>query len=124
MSTATETPADRVRERMKRWMDVTGMTQGEFARDLNKSQVWLQKILTGENHVRLRDLDDVAQAMRTTAAELVRGMDERYQLELTPTEVRVIEQLRRRQELFGAITTFLNIPAVGQIRHDKRAKPD
>lgn len=119
---ATDSPAERVRDRMKRWLEMTGITQAAFAQDIKKSQVWLQKILTGENHVRLRDLDDVADAMRTTAAELVRGSDERYQLELTPTEVRVLEQLRRRPELFGAITTFLNIPsAVGHPRSDKRA---
>lgn len=109
---ATETPAERVRNRMKRWLEVTGITQGAFAQEIQKSQVWLQKILTGENHVRLRDLDDVAHAMRTTAAELVRTEDERYQLELSPTEVRVLEQLRRRPELVHAITTFLNIPSV------------
>lgn len=115
-------PAERVRQRMERWMTITGITQIDFARELKKTQVWLQKILNGKNHVRLRDLDDVAQAMRTTASELVRTDDERYQLELSPTEVRVLEQMRRRPELFGAVSTFLNIPAtVGQSRHDKRS---
>jgi len=119
-----DSPADRVRDRMKRWLEITGITQNAFAEEIKKSQVWLVKVLTGENHVRLRDLDDVAGAMRTTASELVRTSEERFTLELTPTEVRVLEQLRRRPELFGAITTFLNIPNVGQNRRDKGGKAE
>lgn len=116
------TPADRVRERIRRWLTVTKLTQRDFSASVKKSQVWLQKVLRSENEVRLADLDVVAQAMRTTAAELVREEDERYQLELTPTEVRVIEQLRRRPELFGAVCTICELPnVVGQIRRDKRA---
>jgi transcriptional regulator with XRE-family HTH domain len=107
------TPAERVRERMERWLAVTGLSQREFAAELDKSQVWLQKVLAGENDVRLRHLDDVARAMRTTAAELVREEDERYQLELTPTEVRIIEQLRRQQDMFTGIAMVLRIP--GQV---------
>lgn len=108
---APNTPADRVRERMRRWMDVTKIGQRAFAKDLHKTQIWLQKVLVGENHVRLRDLDLVAAAMHTTAAELVRSDDNRYQLELSPTEVQIIERLRRRGDLFAAISTLLDIPA-------------
>lgn len=106
----TKTPADRVRERMERWMTLTGLSQREFAADLDKTQVWLQKVLAGENDVRLRNLDEIARAMRTTAAELVRDDEVRYQLELTPTEVRLIEQLRRRPDAFRALTMLLDIP--------------
>lgn len=95
---------------MQRWLVVTGLSQRDFAAELQKTQVWLQKVLAGENEVRLRHLDDVARAMRTTAAELVRADDDRYQLELTPTEVRIIEQLRRMPESFAAITTLLRVP--------------
>jgi transcriptional regulator with XRE-family HTH domain len=110
METDETSPAARVRQRMKHWMDTTGVGQRDFAGDLHKSQIWLQKILKGENHVRLKDLDEVAQAMRTTASELVRGDDERYQLELTPTEVRILERMRRRPEAFTAIASLLGVP--------------
>lgn len=111
MSAPTKkTPADRVRERMERWMALAGLSQRDFAADLEKTQVWLQKVLAGENDVRLRTLDDIARAMRTTAAELVRGDEDRYQLELTPTEVRIVEQLRRRPEAFHAIAMLLEVP--------------
>lgn len=103
------TPPERVRERMRRWMDTTGISQRDFAGDLKKSQVWLQKVLAGENQVRLKDLDQVAQAMRSSAPELVRGTDDRYQLEVTPTELRLVEHLRRRQDLLLAVATILGI---------------
>lgn len=91
-------------------MQLAGLSQRDFAADLNKTQVWLQKVLAGENEVRLRSLDEVASAMRTTAAELVRGDEDRYQLELTPTEVRIVEQLRRQPEAFHAIAMLLHVP--------------
>ena len=106
----SENPAERVRGRIKRWMETAQLGQRELATDIGKSQVWLQKVLTGENSVRLRDLDAVAHALRTTAAELVRDdADERYTLDLSPTEVRVIEKLRRRPEILDGITKVLQI---------------
>lgn len=102
-------PADRVRERLKVWLDTTGLGQRQLAIDLDKSQVWLQKVLAGENHIRLRDLDQIAGALRTTAAELVRAEDDRYQLELTPTEVRIVETLRHRPDARDAIASLLKL---------------
>ncbi len=110
MPTHVQTPADRVRLRMQEWLDTTGIGQRAFAHDLQKTQVWLQKILAGENHVRLRDLDRVATAMRTTAAELLRDDDEdRYRLELTPSEVRLIERLRHRPDVFDTVSALLRV---------------
>lgn len=117
MTDEPDTPAERVRERMKHWLETTGLSQDEFVADLQKSQVWLQKVLKGENHVRLKDLDAVADAMRTTASELVRGTSERYQLELTPTEVRIVEKLRRRPTAFNAVAELLQIPAAERPLH-------
>lgn len=116
------TPAERVRERLKHWLEITNLTQRELARTVKKSQVWVKHIVHGTNEVRLRDLDIIADAMRTTASELVRAEDERYQLELSPTEVRVIEKLRRRPELFQAVCTICEIPPppVSQNRREKR----
>lgn len=109
---SADSPADRVRARLKHWLDITKLGQRQFAQDVGKTQVWLQKVLSdGEkgNDVRLRDLDTIARAMRTTASELVRTADDYYALELTPTELRIIEQLRRRQELLLAVATILGV---------------
>jgi len=100
-------PAERVRQRLKQWIDTTKIGQREMAADLGKTQVWLQKVLTGENHARLRDLDNIARALRTTASELVRGEEDRRQYELTPSEVKIIERMRHRQAVLFAIVTIL-----------------
>jgi transcriptional regulator with XRE-family HTH domain len=107
---AGDTPADRVRERIRQWLALTGLGQRDFARQVGKSQVWLQKILKEgpkPNDVRLRDLDAIARAMRTSASELVRASDDRYSMELTPTEVRVLEQLRQNPTTFQGLTLLL-----------------
>lgn len=109
MTSTALNPAERVRERVRRWMELTRLPQQEVARELGKTQPWLDKILQGKNSVRLRDLDQIAAAMRATASELVRDETERYTLELTPTEVRMVEQLRRRPELLDAVATLLAI---------------
>lgn len=102
-------PAERVRERLKQWMDTTKIGQRELAKDLGKSQVWLQKVLAGQNEIRLRHLDDVARALRTSARELVRGEEDRYSFELGPTEVRIVEKLRHRPKAKQAIADLLDI---------------
>lgn len=118
-------PAERVRARLRQWVETTKIGQRELAKDLNKTQVWLQKVLTGENQVRLRDLDDVAKALRTTACELVRSDDERYHFELTPTEVRVIEHMRHRPDTLYAIASLLRIdlPDSGAAPKTARGRP-
>lgn len=108
MSSAPVHAAERVRLRMRDWMETTGLDQRTFADALGKSQVWLQKVLKGENHVRLRDLDQVAEAMRTSAAELVRDETARYTLECSPSEVRMIERLRHHPDIYQAVTTIVN----------------
>lgn len=110
MADESDHPAHRVRLRMAQWMATTGVNQRDFADDCHKSQVWLQKVLSGENQARLKDVDDIATAMRTTASELVRTTEERYQLELSPTEVRILERLRRRPEAYSAVAFLLQVP--------------
>jgi transcriptional regulator with XRE-family HTH domain len=116
MATSPVSAADRVRERMRDWMETTGLDQRTFSDALGKSQVWLQKVLKGENHVRLRDLDQVADAMRTSASELVRDDSARYTLECSPSEVRLIERLRHQPDIHEAVTTIINarFPAVSK----------
>lgn len=101
-------PAQRVRQRLIDWMEVTGLTQRDFAKELGRSQPWLDKILVAENSVRLKDLDEIADKLRTTASDLVRVPSERRTMELTPTEVRIVERLRRRPELTQACATLLD----------------
>lgn len=121
MSTA-KTPAERVRDRMEHWLMVTNLGQRDFAAKFRKSQIWLQKVIAGKNHVRLRDLDRIADAMHTTASELVRADEDRYQMELSPTEARIIERLRFRPDMFEAIVTLLDARVTKQGNPGKAEK--
>lgn len=124
MASKLTDPATRVADRIRRWLDTAGLNQRDFAQDIGKSQVWLQKVLAGENHVRLRDVDTVAHAMRTTASELVRDLGEqRYMLELTPTEVRIIEKLRRRPEFMKATAALLGVDTSINDEDDDKPPP-
>lgn len=87
------TPADRARERLRALLDRHIWTQREFAERVGKSQPWLQKILDGENHLRLEDLDTVATALNVPTAELIRG-DQDELVELTPSELRLLRAFR------------------------------
>ena len=117
-------PAERVQARLRRWLDTTGLSQREFAADLQRSQVWLQKVLAGKIRVTLKDLDRVARAMRTTASELVRTEEERYQLELTPTELRLLEALRRRPEAYESLFDLMHLPPLrDRAKHEARRTP-
>jgi len=113
MTSARLNPAERVRERLRRWLELTRLSQRDVAPELGKTQPWLAAVLQGKNEVRLRDLDDIATAMRTTAADLVRDESERYLIELTPTELRIVEQLRRRPDSLDAIATLLRVKTPG-----------
>lgn len=88
------TPSERARERLRSALDRDIWTQREFARKIGKSQPWLVKILSGENALRLDDLDAVAAVLQMPAAELIRD-NENALLELRPSEVRAIRALRR-----------------------------
>jgi transcriptional regulator with XRE-family HTH domain len=113
--TMGDDPAQRVRRRLAEWMDIAGLTQRELAGELERSQPWLDKILTGENSVRLKDLDDLARRMRCTASDLVRETTERRTLELTPSEVRLVERARRRPDLLQACLLLMDASrAAGQ----------
>jgi hypothetical protein len=120
-------PAERVRDRIREWLDLTKQGQREFAAQCGgKSQVWLQKILIGDagdgNDIRLRDLDLIAAAMRTSAAELVRGFERRFILELTADELRVLEQLRRNPQTMRGISILLGDSEPAHHPHPKARK--
>lgn len=101
-------PAERVRQRLLRWIDDTKITQRDFAALFGKTQAWLEKILQGENHVRLEDLDVVAGVLRTTASDLLRQTDERYQVDCSPTEIRILEAMRQSPDVARGVLLILS----------------
>lgn len=104
------------------------MTQREFAEKMGKSQPWLQKILDGENQLRLDDLDDVAAVFNLPAAELIRRKDDTL-YELRPTEALCVRAVRLMPAPVVASLSMLilwfirNLPASERTRqiHDGRS---
>lgn len=86
-------PSARARERLRLALDTEGWTQRELAKRLGKSQPWLQKILNGENAIRLDNIDAVARAIGVPPAELIREGDDEL-MELTPSEQALLRSFR------------------------------
>lgn len=74
-------------------MDTEVWTQRELAGKVGKSQPWLVKILSGENALRLDDIDRVAKALGWPPAELIRE-GENELIEVTPSELRLLRAFR------------------------------
>jgi transcriptional regulator with XRE-family HTH domain len=119
-TTARDDPAERVRERIERWLELTGLTHQEFADEMGHSKEWVQKILSRQNKVRLQDIDKIAALMRLTASELVRnGESERYQMDLAPTEVRLVEKLRRTPHGMESLAYLLKLNETLDIKTER-----
>lgn len=86
-------PSARARERLRLALDSDNWTQRELAKRVGKSQPWLQKILTGENALRLDDLDRVAAALGIPPGELIRDGGNEL-VEIAPTELQAVRALR------------------------------
>lgn len=93
-------PAERVAARIGEILDRDAWTQREFADRFGerlgepRSQPWLQKILDGDNHMRLEDLDHAAAVLGVPTAELVRAPED-YLVEVTPIELQVLRLYRQ-----------------------------
>lgn len=108
------TPAERARERLRHHLERDVWTQREFAQKVGKSQPWLVKILSGENSLRLDDLDIIALALRIPPAELIREAENEI-VEVTPSELRALRGIRALES--EQVTHLLAIidMAVGQV---------
>lgn len=113
---AEKTAADRVRERIREWLDVSGETQEEFVARFGRTKEWLQKVVSGENHVRLADIDRIAHAMHLSPSDLVRSAEEgRFQMDLTPTEMRLIHRVRHRPKALEALEEIMQLYPQGSV---------
>src|SRR5262245_12456114 len=87
------TASERARIRLKFILDRDAWTQREFAGKMDKSQPWLQKILSGENDIRLEHLDEFARVLGIPAGELIRDPENEL-MEVTPLEISIVRALR------------------------------
>lgn len=107
------TTSDRVRKRLRDEIEARGISQRAIADKLTglTGEIWTQskvgKVLTGYVELKIDDADHIANASGITLTEAVRDRGLEFYAELTPSEMRVIELLRRRGPLF--LTALLTI---------------
>ena len=104
------TPAERALLRIREEITERRLSQRDLAEVLHCSQGRVAKILNGGVNLRVNDLAALAEAAGITLVEACRDRGLEFYAELTPSEVRVLERLRRRPlEVLHAIGTLLGV---------------
>lgn len=103
------TPADRAIVRIREEMTARNLSQRDLAERLRCSQGRIAKLLNGRVAIRVNDLDELAMAVGLPLAEVIRDRGLEFYAEMTPTEVRMIEQLRRRPHMLQGVLLMLEI---------------
>jgi transcriptional regulator with XRE-family HTH domain len=99
----------RARERIKRWIQTTGMTQLELAERIGRNQEWVSRYLSGKINADMQTLDQMAVVF---GHHLIALLD----LPKDPDDARLIELFRSlppaaRTSLLDFLTTYQ--PAAG-----------
>jgi transcriptional regulator with XRE-family HTH domain len=98
------TVADRAVLRIREEMAERKVSQRELADRLECSQGRVAKLLNGGVQLRVNDMALLATAVGITPVEALRDRGLEFFAELTPSEVRILERLRRRPNaLQGAL---------------------
>jgi len=122
------TMAERAILRIREEMTERHVSQRDLAEILNCSQGRVAKILNGGVMLRVNDLAILADAVGITVVEALRDRGFEFYAELTPSEVRVLERLRRRPNALRGVMMILDLPTqpdpekpVEKKRHATRA---
>ena len=100
-SEVTAPVARRIRQRLKEEIKARGITQTDLGDALSKltREFWSQskvgKVLNGHVGLQLDDLAAICEVIGISLAEAVRDRGLEFYAELTPSEVRIIEELRK-----------------------------
>lgn len=122
--TASKRALLRVREEMTE----RKVTQRDLADTFKCSQGRIAKLLNGGVNLRVDDLDALAKAVGISLTEAVRDRGMEFSAEMTPSELRILERLRRRPGLLQATMTLLDLAeptkSTGSVqKHVKRGRP-
>lgn len=126
-----ETIAARALRRIRNELDERGISQRDLAEKLTGStrEEWSQsrigKVLTGYVELKVDDAAAIATAIGLSLTEVVRDQGLEFYAEMTPTEVRIIDRIRRWPDLVPALTVMLDIatkPAAVVPKQDTKRK--
>lgn len=114
-NSTTSPVAARIRQRIKEEMKSRGITQTMLGDALSRltrefwSQSKVAKVLNGRVGLQLDDLSAICQVIDIGLAEVVRDRGMEFYAELTPTEVRIIEEIRRDADVQQVVLGILRI---------------
>lgn len=98
------TLAERAMLRIREEMTERGISQRDLAERLRCSQGRVAKLMNGGINLRVNDVATLTDAVGITVVEALRDRGLEFYAELTPSEVRILERLRRRPNaLQGAL---------------------
>jgi transcriptional regulator with XRE-family HTH domain len=113
--------AERVLLRIREEMAERKISQRDLAHDLHCSQGRVAKILNGGVNLRVNDIAVLADAVGITPVEALRDRGLEFFAELTPSEVRILERLRRRPHALQGALLMLGLSDDDDIQKPKRA---
>lgn len=114
--TAAMTVSDRIRARLRDEMDARDLSQEDLAILLSRrtKKVWSQskvaKYLTGRVDLKIEGLNNFAECLGISLAELVRDPGLEFYAEMTPTELRLFHKIRRNPKWMDAILVLAGLP--------------
>jgi len=89
-----DSPSERARRRLTDEMKKQHLSQRDLAGLLNWSQSKVSKLLKGRSDLGVDDLFELCFAVSLSPLEALRDRGLEFYAEMTPTELRVLEQLR------------------------------
>lgn len=101
--------SDRVRARLRDEMSRRAVSQRDLAGLLNTNQSRISKLLNGRTAMDVDDLEEVAVALGLAPTEAVRDQGLEFCSEMTPTELRLFQLLRKDLRLFALVLEMCEI---------------
>lgn len=124
MVTAMPRLSEQVRHRLREQMSVLDMSQRDVAGILGWSQSRVAHLLTGRVEMSIDDLAEFASAVNLRATEAVRDRGMEFCAEMTPTELRLLELLRKAGDADrDAILQLLGGKSAKARLEERRASP-
>lgn len=92
---ASQTLNDRVRDRLKTEKAALGLSEQDLANWMQWGKSKVAQKLGGRTDLTLNELESLCSALSITPTEAVRDRGLEFCAELTPTELRLLEQIRK-----------------------------
>lgn len=119
------TLCEHARDRIRAEMQKKHLSQRDVAGMLNWSQSRVAKLMTGRVEMGLTDLEGLCFAVGLSPVEAVRDPGMQFCAEMTPTELRLLQQLRHLpRDVFEAMLLMIGFKAhtLGDVKKATPAK--